>query len=170
MAEKDGWRDALDPSSMTDAHDVECGRLDRAEQAFASDEMWRLERALPQPGLNDLARSIMSDFSKLITRLITPAMRARGFRKHGKTDSNPLHGSAVFLRHDCEVRIVLALHPYDYPEVGIRLETMRNGARMNNWLYPLVEGGIEAILRSILIDIESGAAVPEPNAATEGGA
>lgn len=111
----------------------------------------------------------MSEFSKLTTKLITPALKSRGFLKHGKFDQSPTHDSAIYRRGDIEVTLTFAFHPYDYPEVGIRLRTCNANSVVFDRLYPPAKGGIEAIFEAVLKDIELGATMAEPIAAPDRG-
>lgn len=99
----------------------------------------------------------MSEFSTLTTKMITPLLRQRGFTKHGKFDRSPTHDSALYRRGDLELQLTYAFHPYDYPDIGIRLQVRDDNGILFDWLYPPDEGGTEAMLRAVLKDIESGA-------------
>jgi hypothetical protein len=99
----------------------------------------------------------MTEFSTLTTRLVTPLLRQRGFKKRGAFKRSATHDSAVYIRDDLELRLTLAFHPYDYPETGIRMEVLNaHGVRFNR-LHPPAEGGIEALLRAVIGDIQAGA-------------
>jgi len=99
----------------------------------------------------------MSEFSTLTTMLVTPLLKRRGFKKHGSFNRSPTSDSAVYRRGDVELCLTLAFHPYDYPDIGIRMEVCdANGIQFDR-LHPPTEGGIEAMLRAVISDIESAA-------------
>lgn len=104
----------------------------------------------------------VSEFSTLTTRSITPALKARGFRKYGRFDRSETHDQATYQRGDIVVTLTLAFHPYDYPEIGIRLRTCDADSVLFDHLYPPSAGGIEEILRAVLKDIESGVVTAVP--------
>lgn len=96
----------------------------------------------------------MSEFSSLTTKLVTPPMKRRGFTKRGAFSQSSTHDSAFYIRGDIELRLTFSFHPYDHPEMGIRMLVRdANGIRFDR-LYPPVEGGTEAILRCILVDLD----------------
>ena len=99
----------------------------------------------------------MSEFSTLTTKHVTPLLRQRGFKKHGSFGRGSLHDSAHYRRGDLELVLTYSLHPYDYPDVGIRLRVRDgNGSRFDR-LHRPAEGGVEAMIRGVLEDIQSGA-------------
>jgi hypothetical protein len=99
----------------------------------------------------------MSEFSTLTTRLVTPLLRQRGFKKYGSFTRSPTHDSALYRRGDLELRLTFAFHPYDYPEIGIRVEVCNaNGVQFDR-LYPPTGGGTEEMLRAVIDDIQAGA-------------
>ena len=99
----------------------------------------------------------MSEFSTLTTRLVTPLLRQRGFKKHGTFDRSPTHDCALYRRGDFELHLTFAFHPYDYPDLGIRIQVRDARGILFDRLHPPAEGGTEAMLRAVLTDIESGA-------------
>ncbi len=98
----------------------------------------------------------MSEFSTLTTKLVTPLLRQRGFKKHGTFDGSPTHDSALYRREDLELKLTLAFHPYDYPDVGIGIRVRDASGILFDRLHPPAEGRTEAMLRAVLRDIESG--------------
>jgi hypothetical protein len=99
----------------------------------------------------------VSEFSTLTTKLVTPLLKQRGFKKHGRFDRSPTHDSALYRRGGLELQLTFAFHPYDYPDIGIRMQVRdANGVRFDR-LHPPVEGGTEAMLRAVVSDIESAA-------------
>ena len=58
---------------------------------------------------------------------------------------------------DIELRLTFAFHPYDYPDIGIRMQVRDAGEIRFDRLHPPAEGGVEAMLREVLGDIESAA-------------
>ena len=38
----------------------------------------------------------MSEFAKLTTKLVTPLLKRRGFKKHGAFDRSPTHDEAIY--------------------------------------------------------------------------
>jgi hypothetical protein len=99
----------------------------------------------------------MSEFSKLTTKLVTPLLKQRGFKKHGTFDRGSLSDSALYRRGDLELQLTYAFHPYDYPEVGIRMQVRDANGMIFDRLHPPAEGGTEALLLAVVRDIESGA-------------
>jgi hypothetical protein len=97
----------------------------------------------------------MSEFTKLTTQLVTPILKRRGFKKHGAFDGSPSHDSAVYRNGDTEVCLTYAFHPYDYPDVGIRLCVRRSGTTLVDSLHPPAPGGTEAMLRAVISKIET---------------
>ena len=99
----------------------------------------------------------MSDFSTLTTKLVTPLLQDRGFKKVGEFDRGSTHDSAIYRRGALEVELTFAFHPYDYPELGIRLRVRDATGVLFDRLHPPAEGGTEAILQEVIRDIKSGA-------------
>ncbi len=99
----------------------------------------------------------MSEFSALTTRLVTPMLRQRGFKKRGAFERSSTHDSAVYRRGDLELRLTFAFHPYDYPDVGIRMQVGDANGILFDRLHPPTEGGTEAMLREVVSDVEAAA-------------
>jgi hypothetical protein len=100
----------------------------------------------------------MSEFSTLTTKLITPVLREKGFSKRGRFSRSPSWDWADYYRDNLKVRLVWCFHPYDYPELGIRLEVSdESGIRLRR-VYPPCDEGAEPLIRSVLEDLKSGAA------------
>jgi hypothetical protein len=99
----------------------------------------------------------MSEFSTLTTKLITPPLKRRGFKKHGTFTRSPTHDSALYRRGDVELQLTFNFHPYDYPYFGIRMQVRDAGGLLFDRLYPPTEGEVEAMLQAVLRDIESAA-------------
>lgn len=99
----------------------------------------------------------MSEFSTLTTKLVTPLLTRRGFKKHGSFDRSPTHDFALYRRGDLELRLTFAFHPYDYPEVGIRMQVRDATGLLFERLYPPSEGGTEVMLRAVVTDIQASA-------------
>jgi hypothetical protein len=51
--------------------------------------------------------------------------------------------------------LIFAFHPYDYPEVGIRMQVRNARGILFDRLHPTTEGGTEAMLRAVVSDIET---------------
>ncbi len=98
----------------------------------------------------------MSEFSVLTTKLITPLLKRRGFKKHGAFNRSPTSDRAIYRRGDIALELKFAFHPYDYPYVGIRMLVRRRRDTFDR-LHPPTEGGVEAMLRAVITDIESAA-------------
>ena len=96
----------------------------------------------------------MSEFSSLTTKLVTPLLKSRGYKKSGVFNRSPTHDSAVYRRENTELILTLQFHPYDYPEIGIRFQIRTDGKILVDRLYPPTKGGMKAILRSVIGDIE----------------
>ncbi|WP_435017360.1 hypothetical protein TA3x_004966 [Tundrisphaera sp. TA3] len=99
----------------------------------------------------------MSEFSRLTTMLVTPVLRHQGFIKHGAFDHSPTHDTACYHKGSLELSLTLAFHPYDYPEMGIRMQVRDADRILFDRLHPPTEGGIEAMLQAVLKDIEASA-------------
>jgi hypothetical protein len=99
----------------------------------------------------------MSEFSSLTTKLVTPMLKLRGFRKRGRFYRSPTSDSALYYRGDLVLKLTFAFHPNDYPYIGIQMQVRdADGIRFDR-LHPPSEGGTETLLRAVLRDIESGA-------------
>lgn len=99
----------------------------------------------------------MSEFSKLTTKLVTPLLKQMSFKKHGTFSRSPTHDQSVYRRGDLELQLTFAFHPYDYPEIGIRMQVRDANGVLFDRLHPPSEGGTEAMLRAVVRDIKSGA-------------
>ena len=97
----------------------------------------------------------MSEFSSLTTKFVTPLLRQRGFKKHGKFENSPTHDSAIYRCGDIELVITYAFHPYDYPDIGIRMQVREGSKLIFDRLHPPTDGGIETMLQAIVSDIKS---------------
>lgn len=98
----------------------------------------------------------MSEFSTLTTKLITPLLKQRGFKKHGSFLRTSTCDTAVYRRGGLELRLIFSVHGYDYPEIGIRMRLRDANGMLFDRLHPPTEGGMEAMLRAVVSDIESG--------------
>ena len=96
----------------------------------------------------------MSEFSTLATRLVTPLLKRKGFKKCGTFDRSPTHDSALYRKGNVNVQLIYAFHPYDYPEIGIPLEIRGPKGALVDRLYPPTLGGIDAMLRAAISDLE----------------
>ena len=97
----------------------------------------------------------MSEFSTLTTKLITPLLRQKGFRKLGAFDRGATHDFALYARGDTQVRLTYSFHPYDYPDHGIHLEVRASGGTLVDRLHRPTRGGIRAMLRAVAKDLKS---------------
>ena len=104
----------------------------------------------------------MSEFSTLTTRLITPLLRLNGFKKHGTFNRSSTFDFALYKRGNVGMELTLAFHPYDYPDLGIRMQVHDDSGILFDRLHPPTEGGIEAMLRSAISDIESAVSEVRP--------
>ena len=98
----------------------------------------------------------MSEFSKQVTSLLTPTMKSLGFKKVGTFDRSALSDSATYERERSIVKVILQLHPYDYPDVGMRLQISSDSQILMDRLYPTEDGDVEALIKNICSDIDSG--------------
>lgn len=97
----------------------------------------------------------MSEFAKLTTKLVTPILKRRGFKKYGAFENSPTHDSAIYRNGDTEIRLTYAFHPYDYPDIGIRLNIHRSGTTLIDSLHPPSLGGTEAMLRAVIAELDT---------------
>ena len=82
-------------------------------------------------------------------------MKQRGFKKLGKFHRTVTSDTALYRRGDLELRLSWSIHGYDYPEIGIRMLVRDATGLLFNRLFPPEEGGIEAMLRAVVREIES---------------
>jgi hypothetical protein len=97
----------------------------------------------------------MSEFSSLTTKLITPLLKRRGLKKTGPFSRGATHDSALYRKDGVEVELTYSIHPYDYPEIGIRLVVRGKGRATLDRLYPPGPGGVAKVLRSIADDLST---------------
>ncbi|MEZ6093260.1 MAG: hypothetical protein R3C03_03335 [Pirellulaceae bacterium] len=90
-----------------------------------------------------------------MTGQLTPRMKSRGFKKIGAFDRSPTHDSATYVRGISSVEVILQLHPYDYPDLGIQIQVSSNSDSVWNQLYSIEEGDIEDLIKMICSDIDS---------------
>ncbi len=98
----------------------------------------------------------MSEFSALTTKLVTPVLRERGFKKHGSFTRGSIYDFAIYRRGDLEVKLTYAFGSQDYPDIGIRLRVCDGDKVRFEKLYDPIDDGTEAIFRILLNDIEAG--------------
>jgi hypothetical protein len=97
----------------------------------------------------------MSDFSTLTTKLVTPLLKRKGFKKHGAFERSPTSDFALYRRGNLEVKLTYAFHPYDYPYLGIRVEVRKSHRTLLDRLHPPTRGGTKVMLRAVVADLES---------------
>lgn len=95
----------------------------------------------------------MSEFSKLTTDLVTPLLDRHGFKKLGRFGGSATSDFAIYRRGDLEVRVVLAFHPYDHPNIGIQLRVQQGDRVLHEGLYPPEEGGLAVMLQKAAADL-----------------
>jgi len=97
----------------------------------------------------------MSEFTTGTTKVITPVLSGLGFKKRGRFSRSSTHDVVVYRRDDVELKLTFAFHPYDYPDVGIRVQLRDALGLRSDSLYGPTHGGTDAILRAILKDLVS---------------
>jgi hypothetical protein len=95
----------------------------------------------------------MSEFSSWTTKLVTPLLRQRGFKKLGAFNRSSTHDLALYRRGDLQFQLTFAFHTYDYPDVGIWLQVRDVSGICFERFYPPCKGGVEAMLRAVIADI-----------------
>lgn len=97
-----------------------------------------------------------TEFTNLNHSIITPIMKAKGFRKVGKYDYGATFDKAVYRSSSKECQVIFSVHPYDYPLLGIRYEEMLEGKKNFEKQYLLKDGDLKFLIQSLANDLETG--------------
>ena len=97
-----------------------------------------------------------TEFTRLNNLIITPIMKAKGFRKIGKYDYGATFDRAIYKSSEKDCRIIYSVHPYDYPLHGIRFEEMSNGKIIFEKQYLFEDGDLELLINTLASDLEMG--------------
>lgn len=94
-----------------------------------------------------------TEFTKLNHSIITPLLKSKGYKKIGPYSYGATFDKAVYKKQNLELNIIYSVHPYDYPELGVRLIVLSKEAEIFSKLYPVQEGGLPVIIESLAKDL-----------------
>jgi len=98
-----------------------------------------------------------TEFTKLNSKIITPLMKSKGYKKIGKYDYGATFDQAVYKTQEKELKIIYTTHPYDYPYHGINVEMHVGKKEEFNKHYSFESGTLEHLLELLAKDINEGA-------------
>ena len=98
----------------------------------------------------------MTVFTTQVTSKLTPKLKQFGFKKTGVFDRCELSDHAAYVRRNSRLLVTLQLHPYDYPDVGIKVRYDIEKKVVFESLYPMGNGGILEIIDMICRDVDDG--------------
>ncbi|MGH1365614.1 MAG: hypothetical protein ACRBF0_18775 [Calditrichia bacterium] len=97
-----------------------------------------------------------TEFTKLNNSIITPIMKAKGFRKIGKYHYGATFDKAFYKSPEKECQIIYSVHPSDYPILGIRFEEISNGKVVFKKQYLLEGRDLGGLVKTLAGDLEAG--------------
>jgi hypothetical protein len=97
-----------------------------------------------------------TEFTRLNNSIITPIMKAKGFRKIGKYDYGATFDKALYKSSEKECQVLFSVHPYDYPFHGIRFEELLNGKKVLEKQYLFEDGDLELLINTLARDLKAG--------------
>ena len=97
-----------------------------------------------------------TEFTRLNNSIITPIMKAKGFRKIGKYDYGATFDKALYKSPEKECQVIFSVHPYDYPLHGIRFEEISNGKTIFEKQYLFEDGDMDLLIHNLARDLEAG--------------
>ena len=97
-----------------------------------------------------------TEFTRLNHAMITPLMKAKGYRKVGRYCYGGTFDKAVYKRQERMLQVIFTVHPYDYPYHGIHVEEHIGDELVKKKHYSFENGGLREQLNMLAKDINKG--------------